>query len=194
MKRDLDICRQLLLEIERQGTESALHTLRTTSVEGGERVRFHLNLLIDAGLVKEVDRTAGGIPCVRLTHAAYELLDLARREATWNEAKAWVEERTGGQSLEVLRDVLARWARDAAATATYQTPTVAYQRRPRSSYLYERYRYAGQAAPAPQQERSTFFVRPEFRDRLDWGRVAGEPCDYEAREPVRGASLPIYLV
>src|SRR5690606_26618076 len=109
MKRDLDLCRQLLLDLEAQGPDCALNVLRTgLAHDADERVRFHVRLLLDAGLAREVDRTINGVPCVRLTHAGCELLDLCRDEAVWNDAKACVRERTGSLSLTLVRNVLVR--------------------------------------------------------------------------------------
>lgn len=127
MKRDLDLARQLLLDIEARGADcsvSALdgdtyHRNGTThetngvvhhSFEINERIRYHLRLLIDGGFLKEVDRTTAGVPCVRLTHEGCELVELARSESLWREAQWLCEERTGGQSLTVIRTFLVRLA------------------------------------------------------------------------------------
>jgi len=114
MKRDLDLARQLLLEIENRGADCSVSVLRTgPNHEAEERVRYHLRLLIDAGLLKEVDRTAGGVPCLRLTDAGHETIELTRNESRWREAKLVCQERTGGLSLGVIRTLLAHWAFDA---------------------------------------------------------------------------------
>lgn len=122
MKRDLDLARQLLLDIEARGADcsvSVLHpgSLRESangttshSFEIDERVRYHLRLLIDGGFLKEVDRTTTGVPCVRLTYEGCELLELARHESLWREAKWLCQERTGGESLTVIRTFLVRLA------------------------------------------------------------------------------------
>lgn len=116
MKRDLDLARQLLLDIENRGTDCSVSVLRSgTNHQSEEIVRYHLRLLIDAGLLKEIDRTSAGIPCVRLTHDGHELLELARSDTRWREAKYACQERIGGLSLSVIRGVLLRWA--VAATA-----------------------------------------------------------------------------
>lgn len=124
MKRDLDLARQLLLDIENRGTDCSVSVLRSDSNhQTDEQVRYHLRLLIDANLLKEIDRTSAGIPCVRLTHEGHELLELARSEPRWREAKYACQERIGGLSLTVIRDILLRWA----VTATARLPR--YQQR-----------------------------------------------------------------
>jgi len=110
MKRDLDLARKLLLDIESRGADCSVSVLRCDSDHDlQERIRYHLRLLIDAGLLKEVDRTTSGIPCLRLTHDGHELLELARSESRWNEAKWICQQRLGGLSLTVIRDILSRW-------------------------------------------------------------------------------------
>src|SRR5262245_15160241 len=79
MKRDIDLARQLLLDIEGRGADCSVSVLRTdVNHDAEERVRYHLRLLVDAGLLKEIDRTASGVPCLRLTDAGHELIELAR--------------------------------------------------------------------------------------------------------------------
>jgi len=198
MKRDLDLCRQLLLDLEAQGPDCALNVLRTgLAHDAEERVRFHVRLLLDAGLVREADRTINGVSCVRLTHAGCELLDLCRDEAVWNDAKACVRERTGSLSLTLVRNVLIRWALEAVADSarSARTPRPYFHRpsavRPTSGALYERYR---ERRDALTEEEAFRLVRsrPEYRERLDWRYDLGQ-CDYEASEGARGSSLPIYL-
>ena len=111
MKRDLDLVRQLLLDIENQGADCSMSVLRCgPDHEVQERIRYHLRLLIDADLLKEVDRTSTGVPCVRLTHQGHELLDLARSDSRWNEAKWFCQQRIGGLSLTLIRNILTRFA------------------------------------------------------------------------------------
>jgi Fur family transcriptional regulator, ferric uptake regulator len=127
MKRDLDLARQLLLDIEARGADCSVSALQNTNSRSSgthephapinsinhdidECIRYHLRLLIDGGFLKEVDRTAAGVPCVRLTHEGCELLELARHESLWREAKCLCEEHTGGQALTVIRTFLMRLA------------------------------------------------------------------------------------
>jgi hypothetical protein len=136
MKRDLDLCRQLLADIEGHGPDCTVTALRPgVTGEADETLRYHVRLLIDAGLVKEVDRPSGAAPCVRLTNAGHELLELAHSEARWREAKWVVAERTGTQSLTVIRSVLARWAYEAAVNGETWRPRRAYRGYRPTAYL-----------------------------------------------------------
>ncbi len=111
MQRDIDLLRHLLLEIERRGATSPIDILRVDARhDSDERIRYHLRLLTDAGLLKEAGQTSAGAPCVRLTHEGQEFIELARSDARWREAKATVLAATGGVPLAVVRSLLSRWA------------------------------------------------------------------------------------
>src|SRR5262245_10638546 len=109
MKRDADLIRQILFDLERHAADCPVESLRNdTSHEIDERTRYHLRLCIDAGLAKEIDRSAAGSPCVRLTNAGHEFLDICRGDDRWQAAKWIVHQQTGGLSLAVLRAVLTK--------------------------------------------------------------------------------------
>lgn len=140
MKRDLDLARQLLLDIEARDADCSVSALRTDppreTTNGAaahrfdvdERIRYHLRLLIDGGYLREVDRTSAGVPCVRLTHDGHELIELSRHEELWREAKWLCQERTGGLSLTVIRTFLVRLA---TGPRDYLPPRRRAVRRPR---------------------------------------------------------------
>lgn len=217
MKRDLDLCRRLLADIEGHGPDCAVTALRPgVSGEAEETVRYHVRLLIDAGLVKEVDRNTGGVPCVRLTNAGHELLELAHSEARWREAKWVVGQSTGGQSLTVIRQVLARWASEAAhygerlpaRRGGYYRPyaSVAYRpyfRRPEPRYRFEREVEAEEPRLAGVNGRypSNYVERFDWRWPVDWRDSADRDAYYHDPlfrewDPVQvdGVTLPTHVV
>ncbi len=111
MQRDIDLFRQLLLDIERRGATCPVEVLRTDArQDGDERIRYHLRLMTDAGLVKEAGQTTAGAPCVRLTSDGQEFIELSRSDARWRAAKAAVLDSTGGLPISVLRSLLTKWA------------------------------------------------------------------------------------
>lgn len=185
MKRDLDLARQLLADIESHGPDCAVNTLRPgLAGEAEEQVRYHVRLLIDAGLAKETDRSAGGVPCVRLTNTGHEFLELANSEARWREAKWVVRERTGGLSLTVLKAVLTKWAAE-TATRGYRPYRTAY--RPTAYRPYPQNAYPQNAEPryterpyyeprsvrerdwlATEDEPRLVRPRPDYLERFDW--------------------------
>lgn len=167
MKRDLDLARQLLLDIEardadcsvsvlkpttlRESTNgSAAHSFASSNFDCDERIRYHLRLLIDGGYLREVDRTSAGVPCVRLTHDGHELIELTRYEELWREAKWLCQERTGGLSLTVIRTFLVRLA----------TGPRGYLPQPRRRVL-RRPRYIATTEPRATRDRVQYVrVRP----------------------------------
>ena len=200
MKRDVDLIRHLLLDIERRGAESACDELRNGAVhESDERTRYHVRLLVDAGLAKEVDRTTAATACVRLTNAGHEFLDLCRGEARWREAKWIVQEQTGGLSLAVLRAVLTKWAVEGVSRGDRQRRVRrAYRPHYRGEPVYrvESYRYEREPLfdeEPPRVMRS----RPEYRERLEpVERWDDPPYDMESAlsDGSLGVSLPVHMI
>lgn len=205
MKRDIDLCRQLLFDLEAHGSECAMNVLRSRLAnEADDRVRYHLRLLADAGLVKEVDRTTNGIACVRLTSAGCELIELSRSDARWREAKAAVLQRTGGLSLTVLRTVLTKWAIESATYGYPRRPRRAYRshyRRVETPVRYEGYRY-DRDLDGIDDDLQLVRTTPDYRERADaYDRYFdadyyynGQRVETDSLEPGIGVQLPIYLV
>lgn len=111
MQRDVDLLRRLLLEIEVRGASSPIDALSCdTWRDGEERIRYHVRLLVDAGLLKEAGQNSVGVPCVRLTHEGLEFIELARSEVRWRAAKAAVRRATGGVPFATLKALLAHRA------------------------------------------------------------------------------------
>ncbi len=199
MKRDIDLARQLLLDIENRGADCSVSVLRTgPNHEAEERVRYHLRLLIDAGLLKEIDRTNGGVPCVRLTDAGHEMIELTRSESRWREAKWSCQERTGGLSLLVVRGILLQWAIEAPRfrprrryAATSPELIEGRYRGRRSPYRFEPFVEATHELPADDEVRYVR-VRPAYRN--GW-HAGGAEVDVEpAVEHEVAAVLPEFLI
>jgi hypothetical protein len=185
MKRDLELARQLLLDIEANGADCSVSALRIGTAHEpsihhatDERIRYHLRLLIDAGLLKEVDRTAAGVPCVRLTHEGHELLELTRNETLWREAQQLCLDRTGGLSLSAIRTLLTRMA----AAPRMSLPRARRRfvgRRPYLEYETDNYRV----------EPLRYLERDEEREYITEGRVRYVRVPYDSADhlsrPVR---------
>ena len=211
MKRDLDLARQLLLDIENRGTDCSVSVLRSGSNQQSEElVRYHLRLLIDAGLLKEIDRTSAGVPCVRLTYDGHELLELARSESRWREAKSTCQERIGGLSLQVIRGILLRWAILATRIPRYQRAPIArrirYEAdlpRERATYRVEAYRDGERLIERDLWDEDIRYVnvKPEYdgyRERYyrnGYDSRVGIDVDGDGRVDTEfDATLPGYLI
>jgi hypothetical protein len=199
MKRDVDLMRQLLFDIERHGSDCSIDALRNGSPQDAdERTRFHLRLLVDAGFAKETDRTSAGFACVRLTNSGYEFLELCRSGARWREAKWVVEEQTGGISLSVLRAVLTKWAVEGIARSErHRRWRRTYRRhfyRDEPVYRVDSYRYARE--PVVEGEPADFIrPRPQYRERFvpDERWTEDLPLESGAEESF-GVTLPVSMI
>lgn len=117
MKRDMDLCRNILLEVEANPRATGPACL-DLNVEGPTPVElaYHVQLLHEAGLLEASDlTTTAGLDWrpIRLTYRGHEFVEAARRETRWQKAKSLVQEKTGGLSLDILKAVLAKLATDA---------------------------------------------------------------------------------
>lgn len=103
MKRDPDLLRDILLAIE---ASPSAELLRMPSVgnRNAASVRFHIRLLIEAGLVSGVPGVGRCDPdwfALRLSWQGYDYVDSIRDPAIWRLAKS-AAGRTGSWSLETL--------------------------------------------------------------------------------------------
>jgi hypothetical protein len=157
--------------------------------------------LIDAGLVKEIDRTAAATPCVRLTSAGHEFIELARGKGRWRKAVWAVQQHTGGTSLTVLRALLTKWAVQAVARVRGYRPRrrrpnryrVNYYRGPWRGAYDDRYPLGTYSEYDPRRFRD----RPDYREPFDWPER--NERDYsrangDVGEPAVGLSLPIEMI
>jgi len=108
MKRDMDLIRAVLIEVEKLPYDGGFHDI---SVQGHsqEEITYHVILAHDAGLIDACDlSSADGICCKpkRLTYAGHEFLDSARSDTVWNKAKEKLLSTSGTITLEALKVLL----------------------------------------------------------------------------------------
>jgi hypothetical protein len=206
MKRDVDFIRHLLFDIERHGADCSLDVLRNgSSPDTDHRTQYHVRLLVDAGLAREVDRTAGGVPCVRLTNAGHEFVELCRSDLRWREAKWFVQEHAGGLSIAVLRAVLTKWAVDAITRSdrvrrwrrSYRPYYYRDFYRGEPGYRVDSYRYEREPLVDDEIVRHAR-ARAAYRDRVeqadDWVYGPDAPLDETFAEDSLGVSLPVNMI
>jgi len=110
MKRDMDLARKILLDIEKSEEPAKWRFIRFEG-HSNDEVAFHMRLLAQAGLIEaknfssqsRIDWRAG-----QLTWDGHEFLDAARDESRWNRAKEAATRKTGTLSFEVLKQVLVK--------------------------------------------------------------------------------------
>ena len=110
MKRDLDLCRGILLALEQ--SQAIAPSFIEVPGYSREQIAYHEQLLADAGLVVCDNASCGQHPMAmtfpsrRLSWEGHEFLDASRPADRWQKAKA-IAERAGGLTFEVLKTVLA---------------------------------------------------------------------------------------
>ena len=112
MKRDMDLIRLLLLEVESGEKPEAMENYTE------EQILYHCELAIEADLLvgRVVHGGTGGVAAARiqrLSWIGHEFLDAARDQEVWNQAKRQVLEKGGSWTMEGLKLLLFDLARRA---------------------------------------------------------------------------------
>lgn len=114
MKRDMDLVRNLLLEIEGGRRAFELMTPDIAEILGedgagkmpreqAELIEYHLALLDEAGLITIQAKLSGAVWQIgQITWAGHDFLDTIRDPAIWRETKAGAKQ-AGGFSLDLLK-------------------------------------------------------------------------------------------
>ena len=114
MKRDMDLVRNLLLEIEDGRRAFDLLTPEIAEILGedgagkmpreqAELIEYHLALLDEAGLITIQAKLSGAVWQIgQITWAGHDFLDTIRDPAIWRETKAGAKQ-AGGFSIELLK-------------------------------------------------------------------------------------------
>lgn len=107
MKRDLDLLRDILLNVESDG-KHPLHGNHTD-----EEIADHAQQLLEEDLVEgQVVRNRQGIPShatiIRLTSKGHDFLDATRNQSFWTKTKAYVTKNLPGWTLSLVKEVAER--------------------------------------------------------------------------------------
>ena len=116
MKRNMDLARSILLEVERR--PYPIQKAEKLSIEGysDEEITYHIILLIEGGFISYSKIHGKGYP-ERLTWVGHEFLDASRDEGRWEKAKKVMAEKAGGVSFEVIKQLLIQLMKDAVLGA-----------------------------------------------------------------------------
>lgn len=116
MKRDMDLIRAMLLQVEAHPHGRAPDKIEIAGYTE-EQINFHAFLLVEAGLAEgfEVTNSCSNSPEAiinRLTWTGYEFLDSARNDGIWNKAKTTIINKLGGASFVVLTALLTAFTKE----------------------------------------------------------------------------------
>jgi hypothetical protein len=110
MKRDMELIRALMLEVELQDSNFNYDSLQAIGYTEAQ-IDYHLQLLIEEKFIDgEVHHFLGtrtpNIIIEKLTWSGHEFLDNARNESIWKEAMKTVKEKGGSVGIGILTQVL----------------------------------------------------------------------------------------
>jgi hypothetical protein len=105
MKRDMDLVRDILFELEKQDGSGSWMKVALEGRSENE-INYHLLLLKDAGFMEAAvlqDGVRSIVQPLRLTWSGHEFLNAARSSKLWEGAKEFVLKTTGTLTLEGLK-------------------------------------------------------------------------------------------
>jgi DNA-binding transcriptional ArsR family regulator len=110
MKRDMDLIREVMIEIEKNPDPMTTADIDLTDYSPLE-ISYHIMLLAEHGFVRAVDFSSNdGLEwkAMRLTFDGHEFLDAARSDTVWRTAKEKIVSATGVITLEALKVMMPR--------------------------------------------------------------------------------------
>lgn len=110
MQRDFDLIRAILIDAESHPPGE--YTLKIPGHDS-KTVAAHVEILLEAGLLKGKVVAPGKAYIFRLTWDGHEFLDSIKESATWETIKATVKDKTGGLTYDLLKELLKALGRDA---------------------------------------------------------------------------------
>ena len=106
MKRDMELVRKMLLEIEGTRTGSVYDTSTSKlSAWSQDALDEHLLLLHQAGFVTNYQASGEGGMCTALSWQGHDFLDTIRSEPVWRETKRRLGEKGITASIEVIKSL-----------------------------------------------------------------------------------------
>jgi hypothetical protein len=108
MRRNMDLARAILLELEQRSFKPGWHEIE---IEGysPEEISYHVRLLYEAGFIEATDTlTLMESPHAEwraetITWDGYEFLDASRDQTRWEKAKGIISEKGGAMTLDALK-------------------------------------------------------------------------------------------
>lgn len=117
MKRDMDLVRTILIELEKCPYSGGWHEIHVPGYTDDE-ISYHVQLMHETGLIEAVDLSSHDGICwmpKRLTYEGHEFLDAAHADTVWAKAKDKVVSTTGTLTLEALKAALSAVMRQTIA-------------------------------------------------------------------------------
>lgn len=118
MKRDMDLVRKILLEIEDKYVSTAIFNLKIEDYDT-ETVAYHCKLIYDAGLITDckIQYADGGICSFgigSLTWDGHDFLDKIRDDGIWSKTKDTIKKKGLPLLLDTIKTVASAFIAAAA--------------------------------------------------------------------------------
>lgn len=112
MKRDMDLCREILLDLE--GKDFGPGAIKVEIPGRSEQeVSYHLKLLDQAGLVEAEDLSKSTQNmkwrAFCLTWDGHEFLEASKNPDTWERMKETLKEKSVGMSFDIVKALLIKY-------------------------------------------------------------------------------------
>lgn len=109
MKRDMELIRKILLQIEDEYVDAAIYNLKIEDYNLAT-IAYHCNLLFQAGLIMDYTPLFGDgqitdFGVTGITWAGHDFLDNIRSDGTWNKTKSIIKEKGLPMTLEVVKTI-----------------------------------------------------------------------------------------
>ena len=116
MKRDMDLCRDILIYVEELSFQSQPQKVSINEFSE-EEIQYHLKLLSQAGLVDAEDTSITTQSTSWRVHAltwqGHEFIEASRSKTAWDNAKSIVKEKGVGMAFDTLKAILIASAKEA---------------------------------------------------------------------------------
>lgn len=102
----MDLVRKILFEVEKQG-EQGVYWPRDKTIEGYDdlRVRNHIKLLDQRGLIEIGKTNLASQKIHGLTWEGYDFLDAIREDKIWNKTKQTLAEKGYGLTFDLVKHI-----------------------------------------------------------------------------------------
>jgi len=113
MKRDMDLVRTILLQVEEKAGDPRGWVELAIPGHPETEVSYHVMLLKEAGLLEAQNLSSShGYEWKpkRLTWAGHEFVDAAKNDTIWNRTKETVREKGGSITFDLLKNLLLKTA------------------------------------------------------------------------------------
>ena len=109
MKRDMDIIRKVLLAVEEQYVDVAIHDLKVDDADR-KTLAYHCKILHEGGYLSDYKAQFAGNEIYSfgvgsLTWEGHEFLDKIRDDSVWTRTKSTIVEKGLPMALDVVKDV-----------------------------------------------------------------------------------------